>query len=75
MPHERESSPEIKICERCYGLIEPGEEYLSLAHIRAARPDGSIAWNHAYVHTAACVAPPAAASPQDGCCGSRPGAA
>jgi hypothetical protein len=71
MPDERELSSEIKICERCYGLIAPGDEYLSLAHIRAARPDGSIAWNRAYVHTAACGAP-AAGSRAEERCGSRP---
>jgi hypothetical protein len=72
MSDEREISSELKICERCYDLITPGEEYLSLAHVHTARPDGSIIWNHAYVHTAVCVAPPVAASPQDGRCGSRP---
>lgn len=43
---------EIKICERCFAPIDDGEPHASLAHIDRARPDGTIAWRHSYIHAA-----------------------
>lgn len=41
------------LCERCYGPIEPAEDYVRLAHISHAEPSGDIVWNHATLHAAA----------------------
>ncbi|OJY43764.1 hypothetical protein [Pseudonocardia sp. 73-21] len=48
----------VMLCERCFSPVEDGEEnVVSLAHIDTVLPDGSITWNHAYVHTAGCTEP------------------
>jgi hypothetical protein len=47
----------IMLCERCCAPITDREPVVRYAHIDRARPDGSIAWIHSYVHTARCVAP------------------
>jgi hypothetical protein len=51
----------IMLCERCYAPIDVAEPMLRLAHIDAARPDGSIVWVHSYLHTTPCAAPRPAA--------------
>ncbi len=45
------------LCERCFAPIHESESMVRLAHIDHAEPDGTIVWNHSYVHTAACIAP------------------
>ena len=40
------------LCERCCVPIADGEPVVRYAHIDRAHPDGSITWNHSYVHTA-----------------------
>jgi len=71
----------IMLCERCYAQIAESEPVLRLAHIDHARPDGSIVWNHVYVHTTPCGAPRPAAhqrpdtgawNPARGIAGRRP---
>jgi hypothetical protein len=47
----------ILLCERCFAPIADGEPVVRLAHIDAARPDGSIAWVYSYLHTTPCIAP------------------
>lgn len=47
--------PPPRICERCFSAIAPDEEYLRLAHVGSALPDGSIQWLDTFVHTTACV--------------------
>ncbi|MGD9986859.1 hypothetical protein [Pseudonocardia sp.] len=47
----------LRLCERCFGAIGRDEQYLRLAHIGAALPDGSIQWLDMFVHTAECVSP------------------
>ena len=47
----------IMLCERCYAPIHEGAPVLRLAHIDRAHPDGSISWNHSYLHTAGCALP------------------
>jgi hypothetical protein len=43
------------LCERCYGPIDPAHErYYQLAHIAGADRTGTVAWNHATVHTEPC---------------------
>ncbi|WP_344427193.1 hypothetical protein [Pseudonocardia ailaonensis] len=41
---------EIRICERCYSVIDDGQPFLALAHIDRADPDGTVHWRNAYVH-------------------------
>jgi hypothetical protein len=50
--------PRTRLCERCYSPIEHDEQFLSLAHLDRALPDGSIEWRHAYVHTVTTCAEP-----------------
>jgi len=45
------------LCERCCVPIADGEPVVRYAHIDRAHPDGSITWNHSYVHTAGCALP------------------
>ncbi|GAA4867019.1 hypothetical protein ACFQ34_21960 [Pseudonocardia benzenivorans] len=45
----------IRICERCFGPVAETDEHLGLAHIDRALPDGTVLWNHTYVHTAPCA--------------------
>ncbi|MHA6794526.1 hypothetical protein ACVGVM_13610 [Pseudonocardia bannensis] len=45
----------ILLCERCFAPIGNHEDYVRLAHLDRARPDGTIDWIHTYVHTTACV--------------------
>ncbi|WP_214366954.1 hypothetical protein [Pseudonocardia sp. H11422] len=45
----------IMLCERCFAPIGDHENYVRLAHLDQARPDGTIDWIHTYVHTTACV--------------------
>ena len=47
----------IMLCERCCVPIADGEPAVRYAHIDRAHPDGSITWNHSYVHTARCAVP------------------
>ncbi|MGD9987017.1 hypothetical protein [Pseudonocardia sp.] len=53
----------IRICERCYGHVAAHEPHVALAHIDHARSDGSIVWNHSYVHTTSCTAAGTGRSP------------
>jgi hypothetical protein len=47
-----------KLCERCYAPIEAEDDnVVSFAHIDDVRPDGSITWNHTYVHKSGCAEP------------------
>lgn len=46
----------IMLCERCCAPIGDGEPVVRLAHVDHARPDGTIAWTYAFVHTTACLA-------------------
>ena len=48
----------VMLCERCFAPVKDGEKnVVSLAHIDTVLPDGSITWNHTYVHTTGCVEP------------------
>lgn len=51
----------ITLCERCFAQIEESEPVVRLAHINYARPDGTIAWNHSFVHVTTCATPSRAA--------------
>ena len=41
---------QIRICERCWAVIEDDEPCVALSHIDRALPDGTIIWRGAYLH-------------------------
>lgn len=47
---------EIRICERCWTVIEDDEPYIPLSHIDRALPDGTIVWHNAYLHAVGAAA-------------------
>ena len=51
------STPNLKICERCYSRIEDDDAFVALAHIAAVGEDGMPLWRFAYVHAAVAGGP------------------